>query len=34
MPVASNWVRGYLEDQHPPMAVQGVPQAEAIVVLG
>lgn len=34
LPVASNWVRGYLEDQHPPMAVHEVPQAEAIVVLG
>jgi len=34
LPAASNWVRGYLEDQHPPMAVHEVPQAEAIVVLG
>lgn len=34
LPVASNWVRGYLEDQHPPMMVQAVPQADAIVVLG
>src|SRR5690554_1948447 len=34
LPAASNWVRGYLENQHPPMAIQDVPQAEAIVVLG
>jgi len=34
LPAASNWVRSYLKDQHPPIAVQGVPQAEAIVVLG
>src|SRR5690554_70848 len=34
LPAASNWVRGYLEDQHPPMAVHEVLQAEAIVVLG
>lgn len=34
LPAASNWVRGYLEDQNPPMAIQDVPQAEAIVVLG
>jgi len=34
LPVTSNRVRGYLEDQHPPMAVHEVPQAEAIVVLG
>ncbi|WP_244177413.1 YdcF family protein [Marinobacter vinifirmus] len=34
LPLASNWVRGYLEDQFPPMAVHEVPQAEAIVVLG
>ena len=34
LPAASNWVRGYLEDQHPPIAIQKVPQAEAIVVLG
>lgn len=34
LPVASNWVRGYLEDQHPRMMVQAVPQGEAIVVLG
>lgn len=34
LPAASNWVRGYLEDQHPPMMLQAVPQAEAIVVLG
>src|SRR5690554_3871143 len=34
LPAASNWVRGYLEDQHPPTAVHEVPQAEAIVVLG
>lgn len=34
LPAASNWVRGYLENQHPPMAIQGVPRAEAIVVLG
>lgn len=34
LPATSNWVRGYLEDQHPPMAVQDVPQAEAIVLLG
>lgn len=34
LPVASNWVRGYLEDQHPQVAIQDVPQAEAIVVLG
>jgi len=33
-PAVSDWVRGYLEDQNPPMAIQGVPQAEAIVVLG
>jgi uncharacterized SAM-binding protein YcdF (DUF218 family) len=34
LPVASNWVRGYLEDQHPPVVIQDVPRAEAIVVLG
>lgn len=34
LPAASNWVLGYLEDQHPPMAVHEVPQADAIVVLG
>ncbi|MGP9833515.1 YdcF family protein [Marinobacter sp. NSM] len=34
LPAASNWLRGYLEDQHPLMMVQAVPQAEAIVVLG
>src|SRR5690554_4466160 len=34
LPVASNWVRGYLEDQHPSIVIQEVPQAEAIVVLG
>src|SRR5690554_1841079 len=34
LPAASNWVRGHLEDQHPPMAVHEVPQADAIVVLG
>ena len=34
LPAASNWVRGYLEDQHPPMAIQDVARAEAIVVLG
>lgn len=34
LPVASHWVRGYLEDQHPPLAVEAVPRAEAIVVLG
>lgn len=34
LPAASNWVRGYLEDQHPPIVIQEVPQAEAVVVLG
>lgn len=34
LPAVSNWVRGYLEDQHPPMALHEVPQAEAVVVLG
>lgn len=34
LPAASNWVRGHLEGQHPPIAIQEVPQAEAIVVLG
>lgn len=34
LPVASYWVRGYLEDQHPAMSVQATPQAQVIVVLG
>lgn len=34
LPATSNWVLGYLEDQHPPMSIQDVSQAEAIVVLG
>lgn len=34
LPVASNWLSSHLEDKHPPVAVQDVPQAEAIVVLG
>ena len=33
-PVTSNWVRSYLEDLHPPVAIEDVPKAEAIVVLG
>lgn len=34
LPATSNWVRSHLEDQHPPIAVHEVPQAESIVVLG
>lgn len=34
LPAASNWVRGYLENQHPPVALEAVPTAGAIVVLG
>src|SRR5690554_392802 len=34
LPAASNWLRGYLEDQYPPVVIQDVPRAEAIVVLG
>lgn len=34
LPAASSWVRGYLENQHPPMAIQDVPRADAVVVLG
>jgi len=34
LPAASNWVLGYLENQHPQIAVQDVPEAQAIVVLG
>ena len=34
MPVASLWLRGVLESRYPPLALQGVPSAQAIVVLG
>ena len=34
MPVASLWLRGALEHRYPPLALQGVPSAQAIVVLG
>lgn len=34
LPLASNWLRGTLEDQFPPVPVASVPQAGAIVVLG
>ncbi|WP_417522040.1 YdcF family protein [Marinobacter sp.] len=34
LPVASNWVRGYLENQYPPLALAAVPAAGAVVVLG
>lgn len=34
LPVASYWVRGYLEAQHPAVAVEAMPEAQAIVVLG
>ncbi|GHD53949.1 Uncharacterized SAM-binding protein YcdF, DUF218 family [Marinobacter persicus] len=34
LPATSYALRGYLESQHPPMAVEATPEAEAIVVLG
>lgn len=34
LPVPSNWLRGTLEDQFPRVAVQALPSADAIVVLG
>lgn len=34
MPVASLWLRGSLEHRYPPLALQGLPSAQAIVVLG
>lgn len=34
MPVASLWLRGALEHRYPPVALQGLPSAQAIVVLG
>jgi uncharacterized SAM-binding protein YcdF (DUF218 family) len=34
LPVASDWLRASLEDQFPPVAVEVLPKAEAIVVLG
>lgn len=34
LPVTSNVVRGYLENQHPAVNVSAQPEAEAIVVLG
>lgn len=34
LPLASHWVRDYIESQHPPLVVEAVPRAEAIVVLG
>lgn len=34
LPVASDWLRGTVEDQFPPVAVSALPQADAIVVLG
>lgn len=34
LPVASNAIRGYLENQHPAVSVSALPEAEAIVVLG
>ena len=34
MPVTSLWLRGALESRYPPVALQGLPRAQAIVVLG
>ncbi|WP_228152697.1 YdcF family protein [Marinobacter profundi] len=34
LPMASDWVRGYLENQHPAIVVEAMPEAQAIVVLG
>lgn len=34
LPATSYALRGYLESQHSPMAVEATPEAEAIVVLG
>jgi len=34
LPATSYALRDYLESQHPPMAVETMPEAEAIVVLG
>lgn len=34
LPATSYALRGYLESQYPPMAVDATPEAEAVVVLG
>ncbi len=34
LPITSNAVSSYLENQHPPVAVESLPKAGAIVVLG
>lgn len=33
-PIVSDWLRGELEEQHPPTRVDALPSAEAAVVLG
>jgi uncharacterized SAM-binding protein YcdF (DUF218 family) len=33
-PVFSDWVRGSLEGQYPPAALEAIPAADAVVVLG
>lgn len=34
LPVTSDWLRGTLEDQFPPVAIASIPSVDAIVVLG
>lgn len=34
LPISSYWVRGYLENQYPPVNVEAMPTVGAIVILG